>query len=508
MKAHLLDPERDLDLERPLPDGHQTVAVDLELSTILGAMAGEDELVGRVAEHVLAHGLTKLDVIRYRQDALSDCLQQPELLRRLYALATDACESRRKAQVFWFRDSPDALVHKSLRVLDLLVKSIKELRALADSEGERFRSKAFVNLFSTLQRELDDEYLASVDEHLKRLEFRGGVLSSASLGRGNRGTQFVLRKPPDRSLFERLTTRSTGSSFAIADRDEAGAQALGELRDRGVRLVANALAQSTDHIFGFFEALRAELAFYVGCLNLYEQLQAKEQKVCFPTAAAPETLALRAREIYDVALVFHSPEPVMGNDVNADGAALIVITGANQGGKSTFLRSVGLAQLMTQAGMFVGAQECEISVCAGLFSHFKREEDTTMTSGKLDEELIRMSEIADQISPQSLLLCNESFAATDEQEGSEIARQVIHAMLDSRVRVIFVTHLYDLAHSLHAEKRADAVFLRAQRRQGEERSYRVSPGEPLPTSYGEDSYERVFGGSRRQGRSDNRAESR
>ncbi len=70
---------------------------------------------------------------------------------------------------------------------------------------------------------------------------------------------------------------------------------------------------------------------------------------------------------------------------------LVMITGANQGGKSTFLRSIGLAQLMMQCGMFVPAESLSSNVCDGIFINFKREEDATMKCGKLDEELSRMS---------------------------------------------------------------------------------------------------------------------
>ena len=169
-----------------------------------------------------------------------------------------------------------------------------------------------------------------------------------------------------------------------------------------------------------------------------------------------------------------------------------MITGANQGGKSTLLRSLGVAQLMMQSGMFVGAQSLRASVCAGVFTHYKREEDATMESGKLDEELRRMSEIADRIGPHCLLLCNESFASTNEREGSEIARQVVRAMLDKQVRVLLVTHMYDLAHSFHAQQLDTALFLRAEREPDGRRTFKVLEGEPLPTSYGEDSYRRIF----------------
>ena len=178
--------------------------------------------------------------------------------------------------------------------------------------------------------------------------------------------------------------------------------------------------------------LRIELAFYLGCLNLRERLDAKGEPACFPTPLAAGQLTLAAESIYDVCLTLHLPNRVVGNDVNADGRSLVMITGANQGGKSTLLRSLGLAHLMMQSGMFVGAQSFRGSTCAGVFTHHKREEDATMQGGKLDEELARMSEIAGQITANSILLCNESFAATNEREGSEIARQVVRAMLDRR----------------------------------------------------------------------------
>ena len=114
----------------------------------------------------------------------------------------------------------------------------------------------------------------------------------------------------------------------------------------------------------------------------------------------------------------------MGNDLDADSKALVVVTGANRGGKTTFLRSVGLAHLMMQCGMFVAARSFSAGVRLRVFTHFRREEDRSMTGGKLEEELARMSSVISHISPGCLLLCNEPFASTNEREGSDIARQV------------------------------------------------------------------------------------
>ena len=104
-----------------------------------------------------------------------------------------------------------------------------------------------------------------------------------------------------------------------------------------------------------------------------------------------------------------------------------------------------------------------------------------------------MSDIADHVTPHCLVLCNESFAATNEREGSQIARQVVDAFLDERIKTVFVTHMFDLAHGYYDQHRPDALFLRAERGAEGERPFRISPAEPLPTSYGEDSYRKIFG---------------
>jgi DNA mismatch repair ATPase MutS len=289
--------------------------------------------------------------------------------------------------------------------------------------------------------------------------------------------------------------RREGYSFEVPPRDEAGSRALSELQDRGINGVANAAAQATDHLLAFFGMLRTDLAFYVGCINLHEALSSKGEPTCFPAVAPRADAALSGRGLYDVCLTPHLAERAVGNEVKASGKRLVMITGANQGGKSTFLRGLGVAQLMMQAGMFVGAEAFEASVADGVFTHYRREEDETMKRGKFDEELARMSAIADRIRPDGMLLCNESFAATNEQEGSEIAGGVVRALTEAGVRVVFVTHLYELAHGLYEGGLEDGLFLRAERLPDGRRTFRLLEGEPLPTSYGADSFKRVFGAS-------------
>jgi len=507
MKAFLMYPDRDFDTERELPANEADLSSDLELAILLRAMAAGDKFLFAVARQGIHSGLVSPGDITYRQRVLADCVAQPGVIRDLYDVAIAAITAERQVLGWIFRDSPDTILHHSHQVLRIYVDVFRRLRNIADASAASFRSEGFTRFFAMIADELNDDYFAELEAHLSELDFRRGTLISAGLGKGLKGASYVLRRQPEQTWRDRIPGMNrTGYTFTIAAQDQTGLRTLSDLESRGMNGTANALAQSADHIKDFFQMLRAELGFYLGCLNLRDRLVAKGQSVCFPdpvgpTPASAEHARLSARGLYDVSLALSLEDTrAVGNDMDADGRQLIMITGANQGGKSTFLRSLGLAQLMMQAGMFVAADSFTASASAGVFTHFKREEDATMEKGKLDEELARMSAIASQIGPGGLLLCNESFASTNEREGAEIARQVIRALTEAGIRIVFVTHMYDLAGRYYAEHDPATLFLRAERRPDGHRTFRLPPGEPLPTSYGEDLYQEVFGVADQQAR--------
>lgn len=478
------------------PTGNDAVLTqDLELQTLWNAMADGDQFLFEMAKRAVLSSLTDPDAIAYRQHVLADCLEHPETVRQLYQLAVDALENERTVGGLWFTAGPDRILSRSVQVLQLQAGVLRRLRQVADGQGADFRSEGFKRFFAMVTGELADDYLKTAEQHLRELGFKRGVFESAELGKGFKGRRYVVRTPREQRWTERLPfgNHAQSYSFTVPPRDENGFRALEEIRGRGINRVANSVAQSADHVKSFFSMLRLELAFYLGCLNLHDKLTGKGEPVCFPEPLAADQVTLTAQGIYDVCLTLHLGNRAVGNDVDADGKSLVMITGANQGGKSTLLRGLGLAHLMMQAGMFAGARSFRAGVSNGVFTHYKREEDATMESGKLDEELSRMSAIAGQITRHCILLCNESFASTNEREGSEIARQVIRAMTARQIRVFFVTHMYDLAHSFHAKHPGNALFLRAEREPGGRRTFRLTEGEPLPTSYGQDSYQRIFG---------------
>ena len=493
MKVLLMHHDRNFDWQRELPAQAPNLIQDLGLGVLFNHMSGGDEFLLQVAQRGMLCSLAEPEAIIYRQQALSDCLAHPEIVSAIYDLTVETLVEKKK-MFGWFSQTPEQNLRYAVQVMELLVRMLKRLRHIALESAPHFHSPAFTRFFAMLCVELDDEYFAVINEHLRRLQFRRGVLISAGLGKGNSAIDIVLRSPPtEKPRWSELIWGPRGRLwFDVHPRDEAGHQALSELQARGVNLVADALRQSTEHVLGFFIQLRAELAFYLGCLNLRAGLNGRGFETSLPEPKPASEPSLSALGLYDPTLAFVAGGGVVANDLAAAGKELVVITGANQGGKSTFLRSIGLAQLLMQAGMFVPATEFSATVATGIFTHFKREEDKTMTRGKLDEELNRMSRIVDQIRPGGILLCNESFASTNEREGSEIGHQVIGALNEVGVKVLLVTHLFDLSQRFQREAPDGVLFLRAERLADGSRTFKIREGEALPTSHGMDLYDAIF----------------
>ncbi|MBN1432129.1 MAG: hypothetical protein JW931_05110 [Methanomicrobiaceae archaeon] len=519
MKSHLLYPDRDFNPEWGMlrrspspqrwlnrdydkmwacfPEYMQMTVQDLELDILFQSMACGDKFLFEVAKNVFFTTETDIETILYRQDILRDCTANSEVVREIYRIVVDLIEEYLSGLNWYSGKTADSVRSTSVHALGLFTDAFLELKKIAGEHADRFQSGGFKEFFSMLERETSDEYISSLKEKFEELSFKNGIFTNVELGKGNKGINYTLqknrmiKKPGWLSGF--LSTGSPSQySFCIADRDIAGFRTLAEIKGRSMSSVSGILLNSSDHIFSFFISLKTELAFYIGCLNLRDRLISIGSPLSFPVPAEHGGRDFSFKELYDVCLALQKGEKVTGNDVEAEDIDLIIITGANRGGKSTFLRSIGVAQLMMQCGSFVPAESFRSNICTGIYTHFQRGEDHDMKSGKYDEELRRMSEIVDHLKPGGLVLFNESFAATNEREGSEISRQIVCALLKRRIKVAFVTHLYDFSQSLYEKNMDNSLFLRAERKNSGERTFRMKEGEPLRTSYGRDLYEKIF----------------
>jgi len=515
MNVFLLHHNKDFNLQNELVWNIGDLKQDLGLPTLFEAMARGNTFFLEISEKVILNkDVPGKKTLLYRQDILRDCIKNQVVIRELYELANEAIENEKSNHWGILRNYPNSVLFRSVEVIGMFIGMLRKIRKITDEDADKFTSSGFIRFFTMIKDELDESYFQELEQHLELLRFGDGVLMSAQLGNGNKGINYVLRKLeplkltwrqrilqflfanyPDGGQYEiRKDKNGTPStySFSISSRDDSGIRSLRELKDEGINIVANSLAQSDEHILNFFKNLRNELVFYIGCLNLHETLTSLNEPVCFPDVVEGEAYCRQFNGLYDACLPLTTRKKATGNDCNANKKKLIIITGANQGGKSTFLRSIGIAQLMMQCGMFVPAVSFKASPCDSILTHFRREEDSGMKSGKLDEELARMNQIVEKLSPYSIILFNESFAATNEREGSEIAWQIVSALLDHHFTVAYVTHLYEFTRNIFDQKLRNVLFLRADRQLDGVRTNKLSEGEPYETSFGNDLYRKVF----------------
>lgn len=493
MRVRLMSPTDDVDLDAPEPDLTDDLVQDLQLDVLWDAMGGTDAFQRQIARAALLHPVSDPRTLEHRQRALADCLRHRDAVDELYGIAVSALDLRRSIFMLPVRHHPALELSSAIDLLTALADALDRLRETCAARAPEFSSPAFADLFDRVARELDVGYVRRLRHVLQELAFPHGLLMSAGIGPGGEVTGQALRRGKDvnRHLLDRTPLKRPLLSFTLPDRDEAGATALSELRDRSVNDIAKAATQSAEHVMGFFSQLRAELGFYLACCRLSDALTAIGAPLCTPDPCTDVTTS--AAGLYDPCLALRTGRAPQGNAVELGDARLLVVTGANHGGKSTLLRALGIAQLMMQAGMTVAAERFAAAPVGRVLTHWAREEDTGLAHGKLDEELERMERIVALIRPGDLLLCNESFASTTEAEGSQIALEVTTALVRAGVRVRTVTHLYDFARAMADDPALGAAFLRAPRACSGERSFRLEPGEPLPTSYGLDLYDRAFG---------------
>lgn len=476
---------------------------DLNLHEIFNAMSQGNPFLYKTVKEVMLNVLTDLPTIIYRQDILKDCLNRKNIIREFFNTASSALTEgayyKEYTQTSFSKIVPLSVrLYYSVCLLELLVRKLENLKSSIQGAKHTFKSIGMTEFCSRFDELLTREFFVKVKEYisdLKSLNEGGHVVIGSCIGNGLKGDCNVLRKisrdvDADKKAARRLSQKITTLNVIPLDNSNIENNAK-EIEDAALVHILRAINQFTSSIVRFFEELRFEAGFYTGCVNLHDALSSIGAHVTFPipTDTCNSTLIFDA--LYDAGMAVENRKTPVTNSLKAPGITLFIITGANQGGKSTYLRSIGLSQLMMQCGMFVPAEYYNSNVCDCLFTHFTREEDTEMNSGKLDEELSRINDIVGNITPRSLLLMNEPFATTTERDGSGIAADIVSAFYESGIKLFFVTHLYEFSNKFYSMELDKAMLLKAERNDDGTRSFGIREGKPLQTSFGEDLFREI-----------------
>lgn len=493
MKVHLMYKDRDLDWnfnnENEIPSTYSLLMKDLDLESVINTMSNGDELIKSVCTTVLANPLKNQDQIEYRQKIQQDAINNKNIITELYKICKETAEEVRYSRYSLTSEWISSIFASGVGLITIYIKRFGEIRKIADKNIKKFNSQGFLQLLKMIQENFPDSYISQVQHTLADLNKVDGTLISAKFGNFLQGTSFVYRKQKNEILNPKMKFAPT---YTLPEMDSVGAEDLCNRSDKAVNKTANILAKTAENFQNFFNALTNELAFYVGSLNLYEKLNAINMPLCIPEIKTAGSNSRNWQELYDLSLALLKNEKITGNDNAMEDKTLCIITGANQGGKTTFLKSIGQAQLMAQCGMEVGAEKYTAPIKNNIYTHFKKEEDTNMHSGKLDEEMSRMDKIVSEIKPGDMILSNESFSSTNEREGSEIFLQITKALMEEKVEIFAVTHMCEYAQSFANNKEVE--YLQAEHTENGTLTYKMKPAKPATTAFGEEIYRKVFKG--------------
>ncbi|MGH8149027.1 MAG: MutS-related protein [Steroidobacteraceae bacterium] len=191
-----------------------------------------------------------------------------------------------------------------------------------------------------------------------------------------------------------------------------------------------------------------EVQFYLACLGHVERLRRTGLEFCYPEVT-DRSKAVCAEAAFDLALaaaLAADGKPVVTNDFALDGAErILVVTGANQGGKTTFARAFGQLHYLAALGCPVPGRRALLFAFDEIYTHFEREEAVGTLSGKLEEELVRMHRILEAATPRSILIMNESFGATTLADALYLGRRVLQRIVERDMLGVCVTFLDELA---------------------------------------------------------------
>ncbi len=191
-----------------------------------------------------------------------------------------------------------------------------------------------------------------------------------------------------------------------------------------------------------------ELAFYLAWLDLIQPLTDAGLPFCYPELSTTDT-AVEARDLFDLALAMRRDPPgdgIVTNDVELSAAErLLVITGPNQGGKTTFARAIGQLHHLSAIGVPVPGSRASVGLGNAVHTLFAQAEDPSDLTGRLEAELTRARSILDALRPGDVVIMNESFGSTTADDSLALDRALIGEITGRGAVCVVVTFLTELA---------------------------------------------------------------
>lgn len=500
---------------QPSIDGGMDWVNDLGLEGLISRLS-PDRRYQPFVRQTLSQLVSDPQVIAWRQNVMRDFLNNPDLVAAVEGLLSGFSNLRHGGAFLGTRKRSYLLeVSDKLSELDLYTDIVERLSdALAKSNLE---SSALLTLRHNLKALLEDESFVAL-----RAELPGLRAPLDNIGSLTIGINLDLRLQPESAVLLAINDFKLGEPVSLLERligsrtDELQDTGIAELhhliRDPDQRLFSplfqdldrllNAVAQPIARALTRYSRassdtlvkLEYEFYYFIAAIRFVSDF--KKQKIPFvlPEIASETDCLLKIDGLRNVNLMMKQADEVVANDVSfGEDGRIAILTGPNSGGKTTYLQSIGMAQVMFQGGMAIPADAAKMTPADQILTHFPRLE--TREQGRLAEEATRLRLVFQRVTGNSLVLLNETFSSTASGEAVYLAQDILSALRNIGARAIYATHFVELVDHIEdilrgIDGRSDLFSLVAGvdlTDDGETLpTFKISRGDPLGRSYAEE----------------------
>ncbi len=433
--------------------------------------------------------LDDIQTITYRQEIVKD-LQNSEFYLRVDEFCQEMLEIQRHQKLI---KELDYDIYKNSWFLQMALVYVRALEGFCDSlKSANLHSKGFLLFRDFLGIYLQSDEFKSLRNDMQSLKKQ---LDSIMYDITIDGLTFKVKRYEGeedysqevKKVFEKFEQNEINETKSQFDKNRGMNHVNAKILEFIAKLypkIFATLREFCDIYENFidktFQTFAGEVEFYISYLNYISKTK---QKFCFPQIS-DENKSMKVENGFDLALayslVFEKKKVVTNDYVLEKQERIMIVSGANQGGKSTFSRAFGQINYLASLGLPVPASEAKLFLIDRIFTHFEREEHIGNLHSKLQEDLVRIHKILESATPKNLVILNEIFSSTSLKDAIFLSKKIMEKIVELDLFCIWVTFIEEL-NNLN-EKTVSMVSL-IDINNIENRTYKIIKKEPDGLAY-------------------------